>query len=389
MDDPIDEGSLDPQDAEFAPDDELIEEDHGADRGPAPRRGMIVVGVLIAAIAIGGGLGYAYRLAVGHAAGGGTTPVLIADKTPVKSQPPDAGGKTSDADKKTIFDRLSPDGTSSDGQMAAAAPSQENVAVDSGGDGQDSVAGPHKVSTVSVTPGQAIPLQQFASTDNSVPLTVAVPAGGSSPAASQAMAPAKGAKVVAPAPDDSNQAADAATPDVSTSDGNSAPAMGAAANDGQDGSAVPMQPKVPAKPSKKLAKAPAPAPAPDAGDGTDQTAQASDQSDANAAPQAPSKQARVKVASADATSGGGTNGYVAQLKSSKSQADALSAFADLQQRYSDLLSSAQPDIQMVDLGAKGKWYRLRIGPPGSSAAAKDLCNKLKVSGLKECIVAAY
>jgi hypothetical protein len=315
--------------------------------------------------------------------------VLIADKTPVKSQPPDAGGKTSDPDKKTIFDRLAPDGTGSDGQMAAAAPSQESVAVDSSGDGQDSVAGPHKVSTVTVTPGQSIPLQQVASADNSVPVTVAVPAGGSAPAASQAMAPVKGAKVVAPAPDDSNQAADAATPDVPTSDGNSTPETGASANDSQDGSAAPVQPKVPAKPSKKLAKAPAPAPAPDAGDGTDQVAKASDESDASAVPQATGKSARVKVASADATSGGGANGYVVQLKSSKTQADALSAFADLQQRYSDLLSSAQPDIQMVDLGAKGKWYRLRIGPPGSSAAAKDLCNKLKVSGLKECIVAAY
>ena len=86
----------------------------------------------------------------------------------------------------------------------------------------------------------------------------------------------------------------------------------------------------------------------------------------------------------------GGNGYVVQVRASKSRVDALGSFADLQQKYAELLGSTQPDIQQVDLGGtKGVWYRLRLGPPGSRKAAVDLCGKLKSQGLKECLVAAY
>ncbi|MGI9407035.1 MAG: SPOR domain-containing protein, partial [Hyphomicrobiaceae bacterium] len=82
-------------------------------------------------------------------------------------------------------------------------------------------------------------------------------------------------------------------------------------------------------------------------------------------------------------------GYVVQVSARRSRIDALAAFADLQQRYTGALGSRQPDIQEVNLGDRGKWYRVRIGPPGSKNAAYTLCGKLKKSGLKDCIVKAY
>ena len=83
------------------------------------------------------------------------------------------------------------------------------------------------------------------------------------------------------------------------------------------------------------------------------------------------------------------NGYVSQISSGKSRIDALSSFANLQQRYGSVLSNTQPDIQEANLGSKGVWYRLRIGPPGSKQAATDICRKLKAVGHKGCIVRSY
>ena len=83
------------------------------------------------------------------------------------------------------------------------------------------------------------------------------------------------------------------------------------------------------------------------------------------------------------------NGYVSQISARKSRLDALSAFADLQQKYKTVLGSSLPDIQEANLGSKGVWYRLRIGPPGSKQAATDICTKLKSAGHKGCFVRAY
>ena len=105
-------------------------------------------------------------------------------------------------------------------------------------------------------------------------------------------------------------------------------------------------------------------------------------------PADPTLPGKSKAASATPKAGAGS-GYLIQVRSTHTQAEALAYFADLQQRYGDLLGAAQPDIQTADLGTKGTWYRLRIGPPGSSAAAHDLCVKLKASGLKDCITAPY
>ncbi len=101
--------------------------------------------------------------------------------------------------------------------------------------------------------------------------------------------------------------------------------------------------------------------------------------------------ARVAKPAAPAAVRTGTspNGYVSQISSRKSRIDALSAFADLRQRYGSILGKSQPDIQEANLGARGLWYRLRVGPPSSKQAATELCNKLKSAGHKGCFVRAY
>jgi hypothetical protein len=88
-------------------------------------------------------------------------------------------------------------------------------------------------------------------------------------------------------------------------------------------------------------------------------------------------------ASAPAVSG---RKYVVQVASRKSQTDALAAFADIQQKYPRLLSGYRPIIKRADLGNKGVWYRLNVGPVESKKVASSLCGSLKGAGMRSCIV---
>jgi hypothetical protein len=95
-----------------------------------------------------------------------------------------------------------------------------------------------------------------------------------------------------------------------------------------------------------------------------------------------------------ATGAGGANGYVAVLTSRKSREDALKSFADLHQKYPDLLNGRTPDVREKDFGdattgPKGVWYRLIVGPPGSKEAARELCQKLDAQGFRGCFSMAY
>ena len=83
-----------------------------------------------------------------------------------------------------------------------------------------------------------------------------------------------------------------------------------------------------------------------------------------------------------------TSGYVAVLSSQKSRMDALKAFADLQQKYGDVLSSKTPDVHEANLGDKGVWFRAVVGPPVSRDAASGICSQLKAAGYAGCWVTA-
>ncbi len=94
------------------------------------------------------------------------------------------------------------------------------------------------------------------------------------------------------------------------------------------------------------------------------------------------------IASVARPQGSGNIGqpFVVQVTSRSSQTSALAAFADMQQKYPNLIGTYAPDIQRADLGTKGVWYRLRVGPVGSKVAASDLCTSLKQAGHPGCFV---
>jgi cell division septation protein DedD len=66
---------------------------------------------------------------------------------------------------------------------------------------------------------------------------------------------------------------------------------------------------------------------------------------------------------------------------------ARKAFQRFRELHGDLAMDLSPDIKKADLGEKGVWYRLRIGPFAGKAAAAQSCEKMKKEGVT-CLIAA-
>jgi cell division septation protein DedD len=311
-------------------------------------RSIYMVGsALLGAIALGGALAFAYKQS-GGAMGGGEPPVVQADARPVKEAPQQPGGKEFPHKNKLIYDRLqNGDQPESErivprqeelampampGAVPAAAPGaapMQPPAVATVDDPNAADGGPRRVKTLVVRP------------DGSV-----MPPPEGVAAAPQPAAPAEAAPPPAP------QQVAAAVPAM--------PAM-------------PMPQAAPAPaPVAEAAPPPAAAPAP-----------AADPAPVAAIPPKP------KVAAADAAPAPAKpSQYVVQVGSKQNQTEALATFADMQQKYPTLLAAYRPMVQKADLGAKGVWYRLRIGPIVDKSAASKLCSQLKSQGHPDCLVMA-
>ena len=75
-----------------------------------------------------------------------------------------------------------------------------------------------------------------------------------------------------------------------------------------------------------------------------------------------------------------TRSVALQIGAYKSEAEASSAWAAYKGKHESLVNTYGPSTVKIDLGAKGTWYRLRMGPFGSRADALVLCEKLKADG---------
>ena len=78
--------------------------------------------------------------------------------------------------------------------------------------------------------------------------------------------------------------------------------------------------------------------------------------------------------------------YLVQFATRTSNSSALAAFDHLKLKYPTLINSFKPDIQRADLGSKGVWYRVRVGPLTTMRIASKLCAKLKIAGHPGCFV---
>jgi cell division septation protein DedD len=314
------------------------------------RSAFMVGSALLGAIALGGALAFAYKQS-GGGLGSEPPPLVQADATPVKAAPDQPGGKEFPHKNKLIYDRLQ-NGDAPESEKLV--PRQEDVAVPAM-PASDPASMPAPVASTDAVPPttQALPgapTMAMAAADETAPdggprkvKTIVVRPDGSVetpqvPALPTEAAPAGAAPLeaaAAPAPAAEPQLAAVAPPQPAE------------------------QPPVQAAPQEAAAPAPAPEPKPKP---KQQTAAATPQA-------APSK-------------------YVVQVGSKKNQTEALASFADMQQKYPTLLASYRPIVQKADLGAKGTWYRLRIGPITDKTAASKLCSQLKSQGLPDCLVMA-
>jgi hypothetical protein len=74
-----------------------------------------------------------------------------------------------------------------------------------------------------------------------------------------------------------------------------------------------------------------------------------------------------------------TGGFVVQLSAHRSEADAEAAFRALQVKY-PVLSGREPLIRRRDLGERGIFFAVQVGPFSVQSAADQLCETLKTVG---------
>lgn len=82
-----------------------------------------------------------------------------------------------------------------------------------------------------------------------------------------------------------------------------------------------------------------------------------------------------------------TGAFVVQIGAFKEDAEAAGHWQSFKKRNGDLTGALKPDIKRVDLGGKGVWYRLRVGPFETRQNAVAFCEVLRTRG-GQCNVTA-
>jgi len=109
---------------------------------------------------------------------------------------------------------------------------------------------------------------------------------------------------------------------------------------------------------------------------------------ATAAPAAAPRLASVSTSPPGGTaapSGAAAGGYVVQISSQRSEADAQASFRSLQSKFPSQLGDREAIVRRADLGQKGVFFRAMVGPFGTAGDADQFCGGLKAAG-GQCIV---
>ena len=78
-------------------------------------------------------------------------------------------------------------------------------------------------------------------------------------------------------------------------------------------------------------------------------------------------------------------GVLLQIGSFKSEAEARQTWSVFAKRHA-MAVAYQPDVERVDLGEKGIWYRLRLGGFADKQSAAAFCDRLRAQGAN-CLIA--
>ncbi len=407
--------------AAFAPEDDLPpfpeEELAGLKRRRSSRALAAVGGILVVAL-IGGGAFYFFQ---DDGATGSPPPIITADGGPSKVFPDDAAAGETDQQGKLIYDRVDEGGGSGDTTLVATG--NDPIAKVS----PDAEMADNPITRVIIPGGPAIdgPLQDTGDGSGVNAETVvadADPSGESDPG----LGPKKvrtvvvrpdGTIVSSEAVDEGGGDAVPDAPDAAAADDFSSLTQDTrngmdAVLDGEDLPVVadplgmtgegdapavadetPAPGTVPAADEAVVAveEAPEPAPAP--------VAKAPEP--VRAVPIKPKPAAPTVVATTGSANGpidltpgtsarssnpqAGSGGVLVQVSAQRTEDAARSTYRSLQARYPSILGPYQAAIIRADLGDRGIYYRVRIGPFSGNDATR-LCDDLKSAG-GECILA--
>ena len=121
------------------------------------------------------------------------------------------------------------------------------------------------------------------------------------------------------------------------------------------------------------------------GENADPSAQTASSSVADAAPKKTTPIVPQKPVAPVQQASAATSGYVAQLASFRSNAEATAEFGRLRSKYGDTLAGLSPVISQGEVAGSTR-YRLAVGPFASRDAANALCSKLFAAGERDCLV---
>ncbi len=305
--------------------DPFDEEDDDNERGP-----IVIVIALITLAALLAVLYVGVEFGRREGAGGGPQ-IIRAETTPAKSVPENRGGIEIPHTDKTVFDAIS--GKQAEEPEELLPPPEE-------------------------------PMVR--------PETAAVPEGAA-PAGEEA--PSQTPEEVAPTDIDVATAQEALTDLIEQQAANNAEPAPEAAASAQTALSPPPAEPVAEVPSASTAPTAEAAP-------TEETPQAAEPAlEFEAVPEAQETlTARVQQPSAVIQ-----DPHFVQVTSVRTRDDAMVAWRGLEGRFGPLVSQFEPDIQTVDLGDRGIYHRVRVGPLEGRGEAQNLCSQFKQQG-QDCII---
>ncbi|MCX5519616.1 SPOR domain-containing protein [Kaistia defluvii] len=345
--------------------DDSYDERHArADRFAEPRRSRkgLVIAAVVLGVVLAGGLG-ALALKGGGTSTDGAPRVIAADEGPTKVQPAATPGDTEVAQNKLIYDRASPE-LAGDEQLVLP----DDGPIDEAPASNESAAS-REISRI-ILPGAPGDSANPSSIDDLTGGAAAAPA-----APSDADAGPRKVRTVVVKPDGTIISSEAQPRNAGSQTDSSVPARPATPV------ATSPEPAAPAETSNATADADPEAPV--------DTAPPKDVSQLEAPAPAPAKPraqpAPAAAAPAAATRAPASGGFVVQVASQRSEEAAIASFKAMQRKYPSVFGSQEPNVVRADLGAKGIYYRARVGPMATRDQAVSFCESLRAAG-GDCIV---
>ncbi|WP_020178452.1 SPOR domain-containing protein [Methylopila sp. M107] len=302
------------------------------------RNGLLMVGAVLAVALVGGAgaVGYKFMSPGGMS---GEPPLIKAETEPVKSLPKSTGDETP-AQNKAVYDRVDP---TAGPKSKVVSREEEPVDLPSAPSGENRGSESSRI----ILPGGPAAAEPVAPGTN-----------GSEP---------RKVKTVAIRPNEP-----------------AAPPPGPSRAEGEEASLASID-----NPQRSPAPAPRPQPQPTPPAKSVVTAPVRPAQPAAPRPADPSQVAavapRAPAPAPTATTAPAGGGFVVQVTSQRSEADARAAYANLQKKFPGVLGPYKASIATATVADRGTYYRVRVGPFANGADASKVCGNLRSAG-GECVV---